>query len=587
MPCFTRVLAALTVLSAAAPGLAQAPPHAVPSAASAAQTPRSSSLTAGLMYELLLGELTLGEGNPQGASAYMLDAARRSGDEALFRRATEMAVQSRSGPAALQAVRAWREAFPHSVEANRYELQVLIVMGRVAETETPLLAVLDEVAPNEKIAFVTALPALYQRAADKSGAAQAVERALTRAIETPGLAAAAWTTIGRMRLQAGDQSGALSAARLGQNAETNSEWPALLALQLFAGNGEAEAEPVILRYLEAPEAKPEIQIAYVRTLVERDRSTDAHQQLDALAKRAPAYPDGWLIQGMLHADEQADARAEQALLHYLDLAAGMSGEPGVDRAAGRNQAWLILAHIAERKGDVAQAEKWLSKVDSPDQRLTVQVRRARLLARDGKLDEARQMIQSAPERNSDDFRLKIQAEAQLLREHGQAQQAFDLLANGLKQYPDDDGLLYDAAMVAETIGRLDETERMLRRVIELKPENAHAYNALGYALADRGLRLEEAKALIEKALQLSPDDAYIQDSLGWVEFRLGRIDEARSVLEQAYHKRPNAEIAAHLGEVLWTLGDQEAARAVWRAGLRLDANDQALRKTLQRLQVRP
>lgn len=549
--------------------------------------PHASSLSAGLMYELLLGELTLGEGNPQGASAYMLDAARRSGEEALFRRATEMAVQSRSGPAALQAVRAWREAFPHSVEANRYELQVLIVMGRVAETETPLLAVLDEVAPNEKIAFVTALPALYQRVADKSGAAQAVERALTRAIETPELAAAAWTTIGRMRLQAGDQSGALSAARLGQNAETNSEWPALLALQLFAGNGEAEAEPVILRYLETPKAKPEIQIAYVRALVERNRSTDAHQQLDALAKRAPDYPDGWLIQGMLYADDQAEARAEQALLHYLDLAARNSDERGVDRGVGRNQARLILARIAERKGDVAQAEKWLSEVDSPDQRLTVQVRRARLLAREGKLDEARQMIQSAPERNVDDFRLKLQAEAQLLREHGQAKQAFDLLANGLKQYPDDDGLLYDAAMIAEAIGRLDDTERMLRRVIELKPENAHAYNALGYALADRGVRLPEAKSLIEKAVQLSPDDAYIQDSLGWVEFRLGNVAEARRLLQEAYRKRPNAEIAAHLGEVLWTLGEQDAARDTWRAGLQLDANDEALRKTLQRFQVKP
>lgn len=192
-----------------------------------------------------------------------------------------------------------------------------------------------------------------------------------------------------------------------------------------------------------------------------------------------------------------------------------------------------------------------------------------------------------PERGPDDARLKLLAEAQLLRDNQQAQQAYDLLSEELKQNPDEESLLYDAAMAAERAGQLDVMERLLRHLIQLNPQAGHAHNALGYALADRGVRLPEAKALIEQAVQLSPDDGYIQDSLGWVQFRMGNVREARKTLEAAYKKRPDAEIAAHLGEVLWTLGEREPARRIWREGLRLDANNETLQKTLKRFRVTP
>ena len=585
----TRVLAWLALSLASLPALSQTPaaPAASAPAAGGAEAPLRSRLTARLMYELLLSELTFDEGNGQTGSAYMLNAARRTGEESLFRRATEMAIQSRSGPAAVEATRAWRQAHPDSADASRYELQVLIVLGRVAESESPLRAVLNSLPAADKVSFITALPALYQRVPDKNEAAQAIERGLAEALKTPALAPAAWTTIGRMRLQAGDQAGALSAATLGQDADAHSEWPALLALQLLAGAGEAQAEPLIRRHLASPAAKPEVQIGYARALAELGRPVDAHAQLSALTQRLPRYPDGWLVQGALYADERQDAQAEQALQRYLDLSREQADEPGADGGAGRNQAQLALARIAERPGDYATPEKLLAAVDSPDQMLTVQTRRANLLARQGRIEEARQAIQSVPEQQPEDARLKLLAEAQLLRDHGQAQLAYQLLSNELKRNPDDDGLLYDAAMAAERIDRMDEMERLLRRVIALKPNAAHAHNALGYSLADRGVRLTEAKTLIEKAVQLSPDDGYIQDSLGWVEFRLGRPREARRILEAAYKKRPDAEIAAHLGEVLWTLGEREAAHAMWREGLRLDPENDTLVKTLKRLQVAP
>ncbi|MBS0500286.1 MAG: tetratricopeptide repeat protein [Burkholderiaceae bacterium] len=602
--CSTLALAALIGCApqapAAAPAAAQvatsssppaspasAPPQAEATPKAVAGAPVQSGLTARLMYELLVGEMSFDLGDPQQGTAYLLDAARRADDETVYQRATDMAIQSRAGPAALEAVRAWRQAFPQSLQATRYELQVLLALGRVSETAKPVKTLLDALPAAEKVSFIAALPALYQRVASKDEALQAVETALADALKDPALAPAAWTTVGRLRLQQGDRTGALVAATLGLDAGPESQWPALLALQLFSGTGENQAEPLIKRYLAGAQAKPEIQLDYVRALLERGRRADAKTELTSLVARWPQYPDGWLLQGLLAADDRHDNPAEQSLKHYLDLLDKEAEQPGDVRAAGRNQAELTLARIAARRGDDAGAKKWLDRIDSPEQLLAAQVERANLLARQGRLDEARQAIQAVPEREPDDARSKLLAETQLLRENGQAQQALRLLNVALKQSPDDDALLYDAAMAAERLDRTDEMERLLRRVIKLKPDSAQAYNALGYSLADRGVRLPEARTLIEKAVQLAPDDAYIQDSLGWAEFRQGQLGRAQRTLQAAFDKRPDPEIAAHLGEVLWALGERDSALSTWREGLRLDPRNPTLNKTLKRLQVTP
>ena len=589
MKSYSRALTALATAFAAFMATAQtpaAPPvAAVVAPASATPAPASSRMTARLMYELLLGEFTLQQGDAQGATAYLLNAARRSGDEALYKRAVEMAIQSRAGPAAVEASRAWRQAYPDSLEANRYELQILIGLGRVADTEAPLRALLMALPAAEKVAFINAIPALLQRVPDKPVAARTVERALSEFTTHTQLAPAAWTSIGRMRLQAGDAAGALAAATLGQDADASSEWPALLALQLMTTADEPLAEALIQRHLNRPQASPDVRISYARALVEAGRHADAHAQLDTLMRLQPDYADGWLVKGALLADQRRDAEAERTLLRYLELTP--AEQAGASRDIGRGQALLMLARIAERRQDDASAERLLAQVMAPEQALTVQTRRAEMLARQGRLDEARRAIRAAPEQRPDDARLKLLAEAQLLRDHQQAEPAYQMLAAELPRTPDDQALLYDTAMAAERAGRLDEMERLLRRVIELNPEAQHAYNALGYAWADRGVRLDEARTLIEKAVQLAPDDSFIQDSLGWLEYRQGRPREARTLLEAAFQKRPDAEIAAHLGEVLWVLGEHDAARAVWREGLRLDAGNESLIKTLKRLQVTP
>jgi Flp pilus assembly protein TadD len=152
--------------------------------------------------------------------------------------------------------------------------------------------------------------------------------------------------------------------------------------------------------------------------------------------------------------------------------------------------------------------------------------------------------------------------------------------------PEDPGLLYDTAMAAEKVDRIDVMETHLRKLITIRPDDAQAYNALGYTFAERNQRLGEAKELIARALKISPEDAYILDSMGWVHFRLGEMPEARSQLERAFELRPEAEVAAHLGEVLWAMGERERAREVWRVGIKQDEANDTLRETLRRLKVK-
>jgi Flp pilus assembly protein TadD len=227
----------------------------------------------------------------------------------------------------------------------------------------------------------------------------------------------------------------------------------------------------------------------------------------------------------------------------------------------------------------------LSKIDDPQRALEVQTRRATLLARQGKLNEARDLVRRVPERSAEEARAKVLAEAQVMRDVKRWREAAEVLAAGNKRFADDVDLLYEQAMIEDKLERYGEMERLLRRVIELKPDHPHAHNALGYSLADRSVRLPEAKVLIQKALSLSPGDPFIVDSLAWVEFRMGNHDEALRLLRQAYAARPDIEIAAHLGEVLWAAGQRDEARRIWQEARGRDATNEVLRETLARLRV--
>ena len=577
-------LSAPLLMAQTAPAVAPLADAVMPAEKVVEKPIQMSTLDAQLFYQLLVGEISTLEGEPAAGFALMLDAARKTDEAQLYQRATEIALQSRSGDAALQAARAWRQAQPESREANRSLLQILLVLNRPADASAALKTELELAPPAERLLVIDAIPRAFARVTDKKLALSIVEQALEPYFANAVTSSGAWATAGRMRLMAGDPSGAVEAAQKSQRANLRSETAALIALEIMQPKFPA-AEELVKNYLgDNVKALPEIRMGYARSLLDAQRYAEATAQLQIVIRENPDFAPAWLVLGSLQLQDDQLAPAQASLERYLTLAEMPREEDESSR--GLAQAYVSLAQIAEKRKDFAGAEAWIAKIESPEELLMVQARRASLLASQGKLAEGRQLLKSLPEKTPADARGKLVAEIALLREFKQYQQAYNLLAEAAAKTPADVELLYDQSMMAEKLGKLAEMEVLLQRVIELKPDYHSAYNALGFSFADRNVRLAEAKQLINKALEYAPADPFIRDSLGWVEFRLGNAVEAAKILEGAFKARPDAEIAAHFGEVLWSLGQRDKAIAIWREGQLLSPENPTLLETLKRLQVK-
>jgi tetratricopeptide (TPR) repeat protein len=325
----------------------------------------------------------------------------------------------------------------------------------------------------------------------------------------------------------------------------------------------------------------------VRKLIELQRYPAALAQVVQLTQDTPDLGDAWLVRGSIEFQNQDYRAAEKSLNTYIAVLPQTRSPVHEDAELltprGLVQAYMLLSQIAEKRGDFSQAQSLLARIKSPQDVARVQIRRAMMFAKQGHIDEALALVRNLPEDDADEARTTLQAELQLLREGGREKEAYALLAQALKSAPDDVDLLYEQALSAEKLRRVDEMETILRRVIKLQPDYHAAYNALGYSLADRNQRLPEARSLIEKALQYAPNDPFILDSLAWVEFRSGNSVEAVRLLRAAYEARPDAEIAAHLGEVLWVMNRRGEANEAWRKGIELNGKNETLRSTIERL----
>lgn len=571
--------AAQTPRSPSAPVSVQ--PTASTSAVGSA-TLSTSAMDAQLFYQLLIGEIQLRSNDPATGFALLLDAARKTADASLFRRATDIALQARAGDDALNAARTWQQTLPDSPEANQYILQILAALGRYDDMVEPLRTELERATPERRRTLLGQLPRLLARMNNRVQAAALAERVVGQWRNQPDTAVAAWSVLGHFRFSAQDRTGALEAARAGQAADAVSPAPALLAIDLIAA-GQTGAQPLLDRYLAANPRDTLVRLQWARSLMESMRYAEAMRVLEQVTQVQAEAAEAWLLLGTLRVQSQLPREAEAAFQQYLRLAEGAGANN--ELARGLPQAYLGMAQAAEQRRDFAAVEQWLGRVGGSDNAVAVQTRRASVLARQGRMAEARALIQALPGRTPAERRSRAAAEAQILRDAKQWQQAYDVLKPASAANADDVDLLYDFAMAAEKVNRLDEMETALRRVIAVRPDYHHAYNALGYSLADRNMRLPEARQLILKALEFAPNDPFIIDSLAWVEFRSGNAAEALRLLEQAYRSRPDAEIAAHLGEVLWTLGRRDEARRFWREGLTKDADNDTLKETLKRFNV--
>ncbi len=533
-------------------------------------------LSSDLLYKLTRAEMEFKSGQWQGPYVTMMVAAQQTRDPRLARRASEMALAAKQGGEALAAIRLWRELAPDSDEATQFFLGFVVLTDKIEEAEPIFAERLANAPAGARGVALFQMQQILSRSNDKLYAYSMVTRLAQPYLDM----FEAHLVLAQGALSIGERERAIGEANKALAIKPNSEL-AVLTLAQVTGESEA-AGKVLATFLQKNPDAVEVRGAYARLLVEQKQLEPARDQFLLLLKSAPDNVGALYALGIVALQLEDTKGAEQYFKRFLAV---LDKNPGDTRDPFK--ALMILSQIAETRGDTAGAIAWLDKVDNSASSgyVEARLRRAQLIARGGNLDAARKAL---TEIETDDPASQAQVllvDAQFLRDAGYVQSAYTVLENALLRFPDNPELLYDYALLAERLDKLELMEASLRRVMALAPDNQHAYNALGYSLAERGIRLPEAHALIEKALQMAPGDPFIMDSMGWVQFRMGNLAAAENALRRAYAVRSDPEIAVHLGEVLWQKGDKDEAQKLWREARSKDPKNDALKSTLARLNV--
>jgi len=534
------------------------------------------NLSGALMYQLIAAEVAAQRGELGSAFAVYLKLARETRDPRLARRASELAIQGRAPAQGLEAAQVWFELAPNSQDALSTLALLYAGAGRFDDAY-PLLKAQLQVATNPADELLRTQRAMA-RMQDRAGAFGLLERLAEPYLQLADV---------RLVLANGAQVGGLSAraaqeARAAVTLAPDSPRAAVAAAQYLQTTDRPAAIALLSEFVARNPMLADTRLAYARLLIADGKFDLARSEFQLLMQADPKNPDLVYSMALLSLQGKLPADARMHLQRYLELIAQPAGADGGRPA---EPAYLYLAQIAEEDKQFPVALEWLRKIEGGEDFLTARVREAFVLSKMQRLDEARKLLRTVSTQSSDEKTQLVLAEAQLLRDAKRYDESFKLLSQALAASPDSVPLLYDSAMAAERINQIAVMEKQLRRVIELRPDYAHAYNALGYSLADRNMRLPEALQLIEKALQLAPDDAFILDSLGWVHFRLGDIKQAREYLQRAYGVRPDAEVAVHLAEVLWASGEQDAARKLLREVRAKEPTNALLKSTVTRLKI--
>jgi tetratricopeptide (TPR) repeat protein len=521
-----------------------------------------------ILFHLLVGEIAAARKQFTLSAQTYIDLARQTRDPRLARRATEIAFAAHDLELARAATQIWSETDPQSQDARR--LLDSVLRGNL----TPLDGVETQIAralaqrPDKLGANLLGLAHTLAWVENKVAAMELVFHLTTPYLNHPE----AYFARAQAAAIANRGNEALAAIDLALAARPDWEPALLLKAQLLINAGAAaDASKLVENVLARHPDSRTLKLAYARSLAAGQQFEAALSAFRAVLDDTPDDGEALYAVALLTLDQGKPAEAEPLLLKALE-----GGHPQADAIR------IQLGQIAANRGDHAAARKWFAAVSTGRYALEARVRSARSLAQEGQLKEARHLLHQQADTPEDRQRL-ILADAQLLTEAGQGQEAYALVDAALATAPDNADLLYETSMLAERIGLFEVMEGRLRKLIALHPDHAHALNALGYSLADRGLRLEEAEELITRALEITPKDAFILDSKGWVKFKRGDLEGARAALEEAYAIRTDAEIAAHLGEVLWLLKLNDDARRVLDTAAATHPDNTVLQETIRRL----
>lgn len=534
----------------------------------AQQAPTDAGFPPHIMYQLLVAEVAGQRGQLEVAVANYLAAAKDSRDSQIARRAAQLGYFARALREALEAGLLWVELAPDDVDAHGMVAPLLLAFGRAPEAVVHFQRLIELTAdkPDHGLMRIAG-----QLAGERNQiAAMSVMEQL---VATRPRDAYAWLAQGQLALRQNNYKQAL--ASVDQALSLHAHWvPAvILRSRVLVGQDEREAALAFL----ASERKGKLArdetlgLHYARLLAESGKLEEARREFDLLARQQPRNAEIHYAAGILALQFKDLDDAEQRFKKVLSM-----------RQQRVQEALYYLGRVYEAQGDYRQAIDYYSVVRVTEYAFDARLRIANLLAREGQVDEAIDYLHDVPATDQAQ-RLRLDLlEAELLRNAGREQEALDFYTEKLASDPDNTALRYARALLAERMDRLQMAEQDLLYIIEREPANAQALNALGYTLADRTERFDEALTYIERALAVEPDDGVIIDSLGWVQYRLGNLAKAEEYLRRAMELIDDPEVAAHLGEVLWEMGNKQAAMEVLRDSLAEHPDHEKLQEIMKR-----
>jgi tetratricopeptide (TPR) repeat protein len=576
LPCFLPLLGSLLLAACAQRPVGEKPlplepqPEITDSAAQAPVTAQPGGvpeqLTAPILYGVLLGEIAGQRGRLDVSGASYLEVARQSQDPRIAERALKISVYAKQPKLALQAARRWVELAPDNTEARQTLAVLALRTGKQAEALQQFEYLLSNSDADGTDPYQSML-VLLAREPDAQRSLEVMDRLVAL---RPGEPQAHFAYA---RLAVHAENWTLAEEQVSRALSLKPGWTQALILQAQI-NLKQERAAVARQELEAAlQTNPEdteLRMAYARLLVDMNDFDAARGQYQVLMKSQP--DNGQIVYSLallsLEANQLDDAR--------------MLFEKLVELEFQEQQAYYYLGAIAEENRKNKRAMRWYGKVEPGDHWIEVQIRIARLEAQEGDVEGARERLRKVRLAHPAETQRMFLVEGDILSGMDALEDAYRLYSEYLDTQPDDIEMLYARALIAERLDRLQQAEADFRRVLAIDPENTRALNALGYTLADRTERYQEALGYIEKALAQAPDDPAVIDSMGWVLYRLGRYQEARDYLQKAYDMTKDTEIAAHLGEVMWAMGDQAAAKALWTAALKESPGDPILEDTVRR-----
>lgn len=540
------------------------------------------SLSSSILFRLLASDIAAQRGDLLAAATLSLELARETADPRLAQRAVELYAASGNLQGALDAARVWVVNAPGNEEALSARLALSAAAGQIQGLDDELAKQVRQ-ASDKTQALANAIGVLG-RLQDRAQALKLMDAVVAKS-KTRGTLPA-HMALADLAQAAGDSARALSEARAALKVKPDSEDAAMRVLDYGMPVNADEAIAEGRRFARSYPKSRQLRLMLAGKLANRGEVDVALAELKLMSDQFPEDFDLLFVRAQLAYRDKRLNEADRLLQDYVAVQSQRQAavaEGASDAGAALADAYTLLARIAQDQGDADRAIAMLGRIEDPTARYAARLQQASIRARQGRVDEAIRMIEAAHPVDQDEQLIGVLTLSQILRDARRYEQAIDSLKRADQEIEDSIEIKYELGMLLERQKRYAEMERYLRRVIELDPGYAHAYNALGYSLADRNERLTEANELIMRAHQILPQDAHIMDSVGWVKFRMGDNEGAEKYLRAAYDKLPEPEIGIHLGEVLWAMGRRDAALDIWRKVKATDPQNTLLAETLRRL----